>query len=349
MFFSNKNLVAIDIGSSSVKLAELDLSARGAVLKKFAIFPLNPGAVNNGEIIEIDTVTHAIRSLMQISKSKRKAAATCMWGSAVIVKKIAMPKMDVKLVAEQLKWEAEQYIPFDINEISLEHHILKSRANAESMDVLLIAAKQEYLFRFLECFETAQVKCEVMDITGFALANCFNANYGEMDRAVALINFGAGVCNFVVVEKGEVTFCRDVPNGGSNYTSEISKSMGISYQEAEALKISASLGQEVPDEVHSIIKSVNEQLVEEIKNSFEFYAATANGITAAKFYISGGSLFLPGLVEQISKVTGIPFEPFDPFIKISFDSKVFTHDYIDQIKALAPIALGLVLRKAGDR
>jgi type IV pilus assembly protein PilM len=349
MFFRNNKTLAIDIGTSGIKLAELDVTSRGATLRKFGIFPLDPGIVHAGEIVEIGVVSQAIESLVGMSKTKRRQVSTGLWGNSVIIKKIVMPKMDVSLVGDQLKWEAEQYIPFDINEIGLEYHILKGTGATEAMDVLLVAAKNECMFRFYEAIETAKMKCAVVDIASFALANCFELNYGTFDRPIALINIGAGVTNFVILEKGEVTFARDISSGGAVYTTEISKSMNVSYAEAEALKISASLRQEVPDEVPVIIASLNEQVVDELKNSFEFYAATAGGNQVTKFYVCGGSMFIPGLVEQTSKVTNIPFEPLDPFSKISYDTRVFTREYIDQIRAICPVALGLGLRKLGDR
>lgn len=348
MFFGDKKLVAIDIGTSTVKIAEIDFASRGPILRKFAIIPLGANMIQNGEIVDVAGVAQVIKELLSVSKSKRKRAVSALWGSGVIVKKIGMPKMDTKLIAEQLKWEAEQYIPFDINEISLEYHILNSRTSSENMEVLLVAAKQDYMFRLIEAIESSGLKCVLVDVVGFALANCFEWNYGISDRPVALLNIGGGVTNFVVIEKGEVIFCRDVAVGGVNITSEISKSMGISYQEAESLKISASLGQGVPDEVMSIIRSTNELILDEIRNSFEFFAATANGAQVSKFYVSGGSVFLPGLVEQISKVSGIPFEPFDPFQKIQYDTKTFSFEYIEQIKAISPVVLGLGLRKEND-
>ena len=154
MFFGEKKLVAIDIGTSTVKLAEVDSSRSGIILKKFAVYPLSSGSVNGGEIVDGAHVSETIATLVKTSKVKRKMAATGLWGASVIVKKIAMPKMEANLVAEQIKWEAEQYIPFDVNEISLEHSILQGRsANSESLEVLLVAAKQEFVFRFVETIE----------------------------------------------------------------------------------------------------------------------------------------------------------------------------------------------------
>lgn len=350
MLFGEKKLVAVDIGTSSIKLCEVDVSRKGVVLKKFAVYPLTPGFVNGGEIVEVAAVGQCIATLVQTSKAKRKVAATGLWGASVIIKKIAMPKMDDNLVAEQIKWEAEQYIPFDINDISLEHHILARRSAAsESLEVLLIAAKQEFLFRYVETVEAAGLRCSVLDVSGFALANCFELNYGVLDSTVALLNIGAGIANMVVIDRGEVIFCRDIAIGGNVYTDEIAKSMGVSPGEAESLKISASLGQEVPPDVNNILLQTNEQVVDEIRNSFEFYTATSSGASIQKIFVSGGSIFVPGLIDQISKSLNLPYEVFDPFIRITYDPKAFTPDAIAQIKAISPIALGLATRKPNDR
>lgn len=349
MFFGEKKILALDIGTSSVKLAELDLGRKNPVLKKFGVYPLAGGAVSGGEVVDVDSVSAAIGQMVKAARAKRKHVSTGMWGTSVIVKKISMPRMDSKLVAEQIKWEAEQYIPFDVSEISIDHHIIKSPfQNSESMDVLLVAAKQEFLFRLIETVESSNLKCSVVDVSGFALANCFEANYGRIDGTVALLNVGAGVTNFVVLENGEVVFSRDIAIGGLIYTSEIHKSMGVSLEEAEALKVSASLGQEVPDEVNAILSSTNEQVVDEVRNGFDFFSATSNGVSANRLFVSGGSIFVPQLVEQISKAVGLSYEVFDPFQRISFDPKVFTGEYISQIKAISPIVLGLGLRKVKD-
>jgi type IV pilus assembly protein PilM len=348
MFFTQKKILGLDIGTSSIKLAELDTSRRGMVLNRFSIIPIPPGAVNGGEITDGTSVTAAIEQLILESKTKRRKVATGMWGTSVIVKKIQMPRMDEQVVAEQIKWEAEQYIPFDVNEISLEHHILKNTRGGENMEVLLIAAKQEFVFRYLEVIEAAGVKCSCIDVSGFALANCFEFNYGATNEPTALLNIGSGVTNFVVVDKGEAIFSRDIPVGGYTYTADIHKSMGVSLEEAEALKISASMGQEVPEEVNSIIRSTNDAVVDEIRNSFEFFSATSGGSTIHKFFVTGGSIYVPKLIETLAHSSGTPYEVMDPFIKVSANTRTMPLDYLAQIKSLSAVALGLAMRRDGD-
>ena len=349
MFDGNK-LAALDIGTSSIKVAEVDSGPRGVILKKFSVYPVPEGMVASGEIADIGAVGQTIQTLLKIAKIKTKNASTGLNGSSVIVKKISMPKMDDALVAEQIKWEAEQYIPFDINEISLDHHVLKGRFSAESMEVLLVAVKQDSLFRAIEAIELGGLKLILADVAGFALANCFEANYGVMNESVALLNIGGGITNFVIVEKGEVVFCRDIVVGGDYYTSEISKIMSVSMSEAEALKISAALGQEAPEDVLGIIASANERMIDEIRNSFEFFSATsANSSPLARCYVTGGSMGLPGLLDGISKAINIQSEILNPFLKVGYDTKALSPDYISQIASVCPIAIGLGLRKMGDR
>jgi type IV pilus assembly protein PilM len=347
MFFRQKKIIGLDIGTSSVKLAELESSRGGYTLSKFAVQPIGPGAVNGGEIVDVGQVSQAIQAAAHASATKRKLVCSGMWGSSVVVKKIAMPRMEAKLVSEQVKWEAEQYIPFDVNEISLEHSILKGSSSPEVMDVLLVAAKQEFVFRYIEAIEGAGLKCAIMDVSGFALANCFEANYGATPGTIALLNIGAGTTNLVVLTGGEAVFCRDISAGGFSYTNEIHRSMGVSLEEAEALKLSASYGQGAPDEVNSIISATNEAVVEEIRSSFDFYGATSGGGAISRFYASGGGVFTPGLVEGVAKATGIAHESFDPFRRVPFSQRAISGEYASQIRSIAGVAIGLGMRKPG--
>lgn len=349
MLFKSKKILGIDIGSSSIKAAELNVGKKGYHLSSFSMTPTPTDAINGGEIVQAAVLSSAIKSMISEMKVKRKNVATNIWGSAVIVKKITVPKMEAKLVSEQIKWEAEQYIPFDINEISLEFHILENvMSGPETMDVLLVAAKKDFVFSYYSVIEKAGLRCSVLDISNFALANCFEANYGKMQEVVVLLHLGAKVTNLVVIDNGEVVFCRDIPIGGINYTNDIHKEMGVSIDEAESLKLSAVMNQQVPEEVNSIISATSEVITDEIQNSFDFYTATANNTTISRFYVSGGCSGIPGLIQQVSSTSGIPFEIFNPFIGITYDKKKFSFEYIEQIKPYAPIALGLAMRAVGD-
>lgn len=348
LLFSSKKVIGLDIGSNTIKMAELQLNKQGAELLSFAITPTPVGSMVGGEINGPDQIAAAVQALIQSIRSKRKMVSLGVWGTAVIVKKITIPKMDVKLIPEQLKWEAEQYVPFDIKDVSLAHYLLKGAGSSETMDILLIAARNEILRQYNLAINQSRLQTSIVDVSGFALANCFELNYGLFPgETVALLNFGSQVTNFVVIQDGQVVFCRDVPVGGMNYSQEIQKEMGVSYEESEVLKISAVNKGAVPDEVHSILNSTNQIIADEIRSSFDFFNSGNSGAPVSRCYFTGGTSFIPNLMGQVSSSIGVQMELFNPFLKIKY-SKKLTPDYISQISSFAPVAIGLGVRQVGD-
>jgi type IV pilus assembly protein PilM len=350
MLFGSNKTIGLDIGTSSIKIAELDESKKGASLVSFGVIPTPPGSVSGGEFLDTGAISEAVADLLRQIRTKRKNVVTGIWGTAAVVKRIRIPRMDENVLADQVKWEAEQYIPFDVNEIEIEHVVLRgAQQSPDSMEVLLVAAQRDYIFKYAEVVETAGVQCSTLDVSGFALANCYQANYGSNPNdVVAILNIGAGVTNFVVLEHDEVSFARDIPVGGLNYTNDIHKQMGVDIEEAEALKISAGTGQPVPDEAQEIIRATNETMADEVHRSFDFYSATAGDSAINKVLLTGGCLGVPGLTEQIASVITIPAEIMNPFQRIGYNPKTFSSEYIVQISNFAPVALGLALRKVGD-
>jgi type IV pilus assembly protein PilM len=248
-----------------------------------------------------------------------------------------------------VRFEAEQYIPFDINEISLAHHVIASDDSADTMDILLIGAQNTLVSQYAQVVSGAGLKLQVLDVSGFALANSFELNYGKLPgQTVALLNMGAGVSNLVVVHNGEVIFSRDVPIGGGTYSSEIHKELGISLEEAESLKLSALGGAaEIPEQVPGIIANTNDMVTDEIRNSFDFFNSSAAGFTISRCYFTGGSSLTPNLTQQLSQATSIEFEQFDPFIKVK-KGKTISPAFAQQIAPIVSVSLGLALRKVGD-
>jgi type IV pilus assembly protein PilM len=349
MFFKSKKLIGLDIGSSSIKIAEMDVSRSSANLISFGIIPTPVNSVSGGEISDMGSVGMAVQSLVSQIKSKRKAIGTAMWGTAVIVKKITIPRIEKKLIKDQIRFEAEQYIPFDINNISLAHHVLSGSSSPDTMDILLVAAQHELVTQYTQTIETVGLRCGILDVSGFALANCFELNYGKaVGEVIALLNFGASVTNFVVLNHGDIIFCRDIPVGGANYTMEIHKSLGINLAEAESLKLSAIANREVPAEVHSIINATNDTVTEEVRNSLDFLSATTNGIAPTRCFYTGGSSITTGLVETLSRSTGIQFERLNPFLKIKANAKKFSPGYLNQISPFVSVVSGLACRQLED-
>jgi type IV pilus assembly protein PilM len=350
MIFGSKQVIGLDLGTSSIKMIEVKSSGRTYKMTNFGMSSIPEGLIDGGEIIDPTALSQIIMALHKELGLKTKAVCTGMFGGAVIVKKISMPRIDPKLIGEQIQWEAEQYIPFDLSEVNLDYHLLQSPdKNSETMEILLVAAKHDYIIRYFEAIEMAGLKCALIDVNGFALANSFEMNYGVRNgETVALINIGAGVTNLVVIENGRVVFCRDIPIGGNVYNMEISRELGVSAQEAEELKIGFTQTQSNPAELQNVILATNEMICEEVKDSFKFYEQSKSGSAVTNIFLCGGSVKVPQLVEAIGQATELECQVMNPLQKISFNPKNFSEQFISEITPFLPCVLGLGSRKVGD-
>lgn len=350
MFFSSKKVVGIDIGSSSIKLAEMTVNAGGAVLENFAVIPSPQQAITNGEITDSLLVAESIRSAFRENGFKQKLACVGLSGTAVIIKKISIPRVDPKKLKEQIQYEAAQYLPFDVSQVTIEHHVLSFTSSPENLDVLVVAAQNEYILNYLSSVTQAGLKPGILDVNSLALANIFEMNYGKTSEPVALFNFGSNITNFLVLFQGEVIFSRDIPVGGFHFTNEISKNMGITFDEAESLKISQSAEQkEVPEETRTFMNIALDYVTEEIRNSIDFYTATAQGHLISKAYFTGGASLTAGLIDHLVDVLKVPFEPFNPTLIIKPGTKKISPLYLQQITPFCSIACGLAARSVGDK
>ncbi|MFK8138521.1 MAG: type IV pilus assembly protein PilM [Bdellovibrionales bacterium] len=347
MFFNATKVIGLDIGTSTCKLMELDLKKRSAILRSVAIIPTPIGTVSGGEILNSLELSEALSMIVPELNTKRKNAAVGMWGTSVVVKKITMPKVEGNLLGEAIKLEAEQYIPFEINEVSLDYQTLDGTGNSEMMDVVLVAAKSDTVYRYAEAVENAGLECNVVDVNGFSLANCFEFNYGKTKDVVGILNIGAACTNFVVLHKSNPIFVRDIPFGGVNFTSDIQNGLGVSLDEAEDLKISAGTGKDVPEEVLQVIGSSMEAYLEEVQRSLDFYMASSNDLNIDRYFVTGGSVSLPYLIDGLKQNVSPNIEILNPFVKVEVDTKKFNPEYISQITNLLPTVMGLAARKGG--
>ena len=349
MFFSSKRVVGIDIGASSIKLAEIEFSSKGAILENFAVIPSPLQSINNGEITDTLLVADSIRTCFKENGFRYKNVCIGLSGTAVIIKKIGIPKVDPKKLSEQIKYEATQYLPFDISQVTLGHHLLSFTNNPENIEVLVVAAQNEFILNYLSSINQAGLKCAVLDVSSLALANIFELNNGRTAEPVALFNFGSNITNFLVLLRGEVIFSRDIPVGGFHFTNEISKNMGVTFEEAEALKIAQGSSSEVPEETRTFMNMALDYVTEEIRNSIDFYTATAQGHLISKAYYTGGASLTSGLIDHLTETLKLPFEIFNPYLKIKSGNRKITQSYLKQISPFISIACGLGLRQSDDK
>jgi type IV pilus assembly protein PilM len=349
----SKLAVGLDIGSSSVKLVHLKERKGGYALQAYGSAPLPPEAIVDGALMNSAAIVQAIQELVNEQKVKAREVAIGVRGHSVIIKKISLPRMTQEELDESIQWEAEQYIPFDVKDVNIDTQILTPQGDAAGqMDVLLVAAKKDMIHDYTSVCAEAGLNATVVDVDAFAVQNAFEANY-EMPggETVVLINVGAAVANINVVANGNTTFTRDITMGGNAFTEEIQKQLNISYDEAEALKVGGQGESDavVPQEVERVIQGVADQMAGEVQRSIDFYTATAADSKISRVYLSGGTARIPALFKVIEQRSGVPVEILNPFKNIEVDNKRFDPALVSNAAPSAAVAVGLALRRPGDK
>jgi type IV pilus assembly protein PilM len=271
-------------------------------------------------------------------------------GNAVIVKKISLPIMTEAELTESIKWEAEQYIPFDIQDVNLDHQILDTDAGGKgTMDVLLVAAKKDKINDYSGVIAQAGRQAAVIDVDAFAIQNAFEANYDQGPGVVTvLMNVGASATNINIVTGGSSVFTRDISTGGNAYTEAIQREYNLSFDHAEQVKRGHVVEGVGPDDVRPVLRAVTENVLLEVQKTFDFYRATAPSDRLDQIMVCGGGAQTEGLLGDIGERFSLPVEPLNPFRRVVFDGGKFGVDG-DEAAATAVVAVGLALRRVGDR
>ena len=351
-FGKAKSIVGLDIGSSSVKAVECVVKKSGIELLNVGVAPLPPEAIVQGAFLNSSAIVEAIQQAVEQGGIKSKNVATAVSGHSVIVKKISLPSMTREELEESIRWEAEQYIPFDINEVNLDFQILEGTEVEGQMDVLLVAAKKDLIDDYVQVITEAGLHPAVIDVAAFAVENAFTANYeAEPDEVVALVNIGSQVVNINIVSGGAPAFTRDISTGGSVYTEEIQKALSISWEEAERMKIGGT-GEEdsqdvVPQEVEDAMRNVTETVLGEISRSLDFFAATAAESRINRVFVSGGGSKVSGLDAAFQGKTNLPVERLDPLARVIPSSR-FEADFLEKVGPSLGVGIGLAMRRMDD-
>jgi type IV pilus assembly protein PilM len=345
-----KNLVGVDIGSSSIKVCELKEGRKGQrTMVRFGYHPLPTQTIVDGHIINSAAVVEGLDKLFH--KQKNKDVALRVSGHSVIIKKITMPLMTSAELREQIQWEAEQHIPFDLAEVEMDWQIIGRREEQRQMDVLLVAAKKEEVNDLTNLALEAKLKPRVIDLDAFTVQNAFEAGYGAIptNQTLALVHVGASLTTLNILSGGTTSFTRDIANGGNNITEEIQRALGISSEEAEAYKCGGDGKGLVPSEVPGIVNQVVEQLAGEIQRSLDFYLATSGEGEVHKVFVSGGTANIRALLDAIERRARVSVEVIDPLKVAQIDTKTVDQGLLAQRSAQAVVAAGLALRKDRER
>ncbi len=345
--------VGIDVGSSSIKAVEIASKGRGRGfdLKSFGSAVLPVEAIVQGAFLNPSAIVDGIREAVEDGRVESRNAVVAVSGHSVIVKKVLVPLQTQAELEEAIHWEAEQYIPFDINEVHLDFQILDHRGDDGQMEVLLVAAKKDLVADYLQIIHEAGLTLSCVDVAAFAVENAFEANYDHSEgENVALVNVGAEVININVMHDGIPAFARDIAMGGNRYTEEIQKALSIDFEQAERLKVGGEFPESAPDaggeDVDAAVLGVTESIIDEIGRSLDFYAATSTDGGISRVMLSGGAIRTGRFETMFREQTGLEVERLNPLARMCSSGGVDPA----RLEELAPslgVGVGLGLRTVG--
>lgn len=351
-FTSRKQeLVGLDIGSHSVKLVELSESKGSYRLKNFAMVNLPQDVIVDGTVMDSGAIIDVLKDLISRRKLRNRKVAISVSGFSVIIKKIAVAMMSEEELLESIQWEAAQYIPFEIEDVNIDFQILgQNRENPDQMDVLLVAAKRETISDYENLILGAGLELQLIDVDSFAVETMYENLFGIGDEEViALVNLGASTTNVNIVKGPISLYTKDVPLGGKQLTQEIQRQYGMSFEEAENLKVGGPELWASHRNVEKIISNYCENFASEIQRSLDLFYATYPEEQIQRIGLCGGGAMTPGLLDQVRERMGLEVQLLNPFEKISYPSKEYEESYMNSVGPMAVVGVGLAMRKVGDR
>ncbi len=347
LFGKKKSVAGLDVGSSSIKIVELDGKLNSLNLVGLGFENLPDNTIVDGQIMELNVVSEVIQSVCRDHQINATQVVTGVSGHSVIIKNIVLPPMSAEELEESIDWHAEEHIPYDLSDVSLDYQV--TGETADSTSVLIAACKRERIDNLKQAVQLAGKQPVVIDVDTFALQNCYEVNYQPDDsQVVTLLNIGASTMNVNIVQGTRSLFTRDITVGGSQFTDVLQRNLGLSYAQAEAVKRGVAEASQGIEEkaIEPLMNNVTEMVAMEIQKTFDFYRATTeeSEVIVQKILISGGGSKLAGLSEELSTRLELPVEVLDPFRQIKVDTRKFDPDYLSEIMPEMAVAVGLAVR-----
>jgi len=346
LFGKKKSVAGLDVGSSSIKMVELEGKGDNLNLVNLGFENLPSDTIIDGQIMELNTVSDVIRNLCVNHGVNADNVVTGVSGHSVIIKNIVLPRMSREELEESIDWHAEEHIPYDLADVSLDYQV--TAETSEATHVLIAACKRERIDSMRQAIQLSGRQPVVIDVDTFALQNCYEANYHPAESdVVTLLNIGASTMNVNIVKGSRSLFTRDITVGGSQFTDVLQRNLGLSYQQAEAVKRGAGSAPNADEKaIEPLMSNVTEVVANEIQKTFDFYRATTedNHTVVQKILISGGGSKLQGLAQELSARLELPVEVLNPFRNIKVDNRKFDAGYISEIMPEMAVAVGLAIR-----
>ena len=344
---NRKSTVGLDVGSSLIKVVEIDFSKSAPALTRLGVVPLPSEAIVDGEVMDRLLVLDAIRECVALAGIKSKQVVTSVSGRALIVKKVLMDRMDQADAQEAIFWEAEQHVPFDIDDVSLDFQILDDEVAGNQMQVLLVAAKKELIHAHADLVRDADLDPIIIDVDSFAVQNCYETNYEiDPESYVGLLNVGSEATNLNIIKNGTPQFTRDLSVGRSRFVEEMQREFNVGQEEASRLLVA----QEAPDGIDAealeeTISRAAEELSLGLERSFAYLSGNGEAVNLDRIALSGGGSQMPLLRKHLSDRHDVPVEVLDPLRTLSYEPELFAGQPVEETAPLLAVGVGLGLRR----
>jgi len=345
-------LVGVDIGATSIKVCQLKESRKGLTLFRVGYCALQPQTIVDRHVMNSQAVVEGLKQVFTDAKIKQRDVALSVSGQSVISRKITVPIMTTVELDEQIQWEAENHIPFDIKDVNVDYEILRRRPEAGQMDILLVAAKRDEINDYVQIAKQAKLRPLVVDIDAFTIQNLFEHNRGlPPDQTFAIINVGATQASINVVSRGASAFTRDVANAGNFITEQLVKQIGVPFEQAEDMKVQASQPQgasALPARVFQVLDTVCDTVAGEIQRSLDFFLATSGEDRISRIFLTGGTANLPQLGAAVERRSRVGVEVMQPVERLPIEKEVDQQILVPRVSQLS-VALGLSMRKSKEK
>ena len=349
-FRRQNGFLVLDIGSSSVKLAEVQHGPSGPRITALGLAPLPSSVIQSNVIHDEGPIVEAIRRLRTSLNLQAEQVITAVPGPAVIVKKVILPAQTGGAAVETaVLAEAGHLIPDSLDNVNLDYQVIDWIEDGNKMEVLVVAVKKEIINSYTDAIRAAELEPVLVDVDYFALENMFELNYdpGEA-HPVALVNIGARYSSINILKGGRSTFTGDVPVGGAEYNDALGRQFGVSPTDADILKLGQAAGGVDPEAASPVLGSVTEFIVEEIQRALSFFWTAATDEPLGGVVLSGGTAGMAGLSGHLTKRLGCAVEVANPFKRVQLDRGVDRTLVEGNAPALA-VTVGLATRRPGDK
>lgn len=340
-------VLGIDIGTTAIKLLELSKSGAKYRVESYAVAPLPQDSIVDKNIVNIDVITNAIKTAIKQSGTKTKNACVAVAGSSVMTRVISMPSsLTEDEMEEQILVEADQYVPYSLDEVNLDFEVQQeTENNPEMVDVLLVASRRENVDDRIEALEKAGLKAKIVDVEAFAMENAFSLLADQLadtidNQTIAIVDVGATLLTLNVLHECRTVYTREQGFGGKQLTEEIQRNYGLSYEEAGLAKRHGSL----PDNyITDVLDPFKKAMVQQIARALQFFVSSSANREIASIVLTGGCSSIAGLEKAVEQNLGIPALVSDPFINMALSNKVKSQSLSNDAPIMM-IACGLALR-----